>query len=78
MQLYDTLSFLLTTARSLSAPSLDAYTRQRAGQQLRADIQTAQQSWQRVRSTGVISPDLDRQWQNALVNLRSLSNLAAR
>jgi hypothetical protein len=34
--------------------------------------------WQRVKSSGVISQDLDRQWQNALNNLRALSNAALR
>jgi hypothetical protein len=78
MQLYDTLGFLLTSARSLGTPSLGAYNRQRAGQQLRSDTQTAQQMWQRVKSGGVISQDLDRQWQNSLSNLRVLSNVAVR
>jgi hypothetical protein len=77
-QLYDTLTFLLTSARSLAAPSSDAYNRQRAGQQLRADAQTAQQMWQRVKSTGVISQDLDNQWVNTLSNLRTLGNAAIR
>lgn len=78
MQLYDTLGFLLTSARSLATPSLGAYNRQRAGQQLRSDTQTAQQMWQRVKSGGVVSQDLDRQWQNAHSNLRALSNVAVR
>jgi hypothetical protein len=78
MQLYNTLSYLLSSARSLAASSSDAYNRQRAGQQLQRDAQAAQQMWQRVKSTGVISQDLDRQWQNALVNLRALSNVALR
>jgi hypothetical protein len=77
-QLFDTLTFLLTSARSLAAPSSDAYTRQRAGQQLRADTQTAQQIWQRVKQTGVISQDLDNQWVNTLSNLRALGNAAIR
>ncbi|MGH9753868.1 MAG: hypothetical protein ACREA2_13895, partial [Blastocatellia bacterium] len=78
MQLYNTLSYLLTSARSLSTSSLGAYNRQRAGRQLQNDAQTAQQMWQKVKSTGVISQDLDRQWQNALSNLRVLSNVALR
>ncbi|HEV2667395.1 MAG TPA: hypothetical protein VG324_20935 [Blastocatellia bacterium] len=77
-QLYDTLTYLLTPARALAAPSSGAYNRQRAGQQLQADTQTAQQMWQRVKSTGVISPELDRQWQNTLSNLRALSSAAMR
>jgi hypothetical protein len=77
-QLFDTLTYLLTSARNLSAPSSDAYSRQRAGRQLQADTQTAQQMWQRVKSTGVISPDLDSQWVNTLSNLRTLGNAAIR
>jgi opacity protein-like surface antigen len=77
-QLYDTLSYLLTSARSLATPSLGAYNRQRAGRQMQRDTQTAQQMWQRVKSSGVISQDLDRQWQSALGNLRALSNAALR
>ena len=77
-QLYDTLTFLLTSARSLAAPSSDAYNRQRAGRQLQADTQTAQQMWQRVKGTGVISPDLDSQWVNTLSSLRTLGNAAIR
>lgn len=77
-QLYDTLSYLLTSARSLATPSLGAYNRQRAGQQLQSDAQTAQQMWQKVKSTGIISQDLDRQWQNTSSNLRALSNAALR
>jgi hypothetical protein len=77
-ELYNTLTFLLTSARSLAAPSPDAYTRQRAGRQLQADTQAAQQMWQRVKSTGVISQDLDNQWRTTLNNLRALSNVALR
>jgi hypothetical protein len=77
-QLYDTLTYLLTSARNLSAPSSDAFNRQRAGRQLQADTQTAQQMWQRVKTTGVISPDLDNQWVNTLSNLRTLGNAAIR
>jgi opacity protein-like surface antigen len=77
-QLYDTLTYLLTSARNLAAPSSDAFNRQRAGRQLQADTQTAQQMWQRVKSTGVISPELDRQWQNTLSSLRALSSAALR
>jgi len=76
-QLYDTLTYLLTSAKSLAAPS-SVSNRQRAGQQLQIDAQTTQQLWQRVRTTGVISQDLDRQWQNAYNNLRVLSNTASR
>jgi hypothetical protein len=77
-QLFDTLTFLLTSARNLAAPSSDAYNRQRAGRQLQADTQTAQQMWQRVKTTGVISPDLDSQWVNTLSSLRTLGNAAIR
>ena len=77
-QLYDTLTFLLTSARNLAAPSSDAYSRQRAGRQLQADTQTAQQIWQRVKQTGVISPDLDNQWVNTLSSLRTLGTAANR
>jgi opacity protein-like surface antigen len=77
-QLYDTLSYLLTSSRSLAASSSNAYNRQRAGQQLQRDNQTAQQMWQKVKSTGVISQDLDRQWQSTHSNLRSLSTVALR
>jgi opacity protein-like surface antigen len=77
-QLYDTLSYLLTSSRSLAASSSDALNRQRTGQQLQRDTQTAQQMWQRVKSTGVISQDLDRQWQSAHGSLRSLSTVALR
>jgi hypothetical protein len=77
-QLYDTMTFLLTSARNLAAPSSDAYNRQRAGRQLQADTQTAQQLWQRVKQTGVISQDLDSQWVNTLSSLRTLGNAAIR
>jgi hypothetical protein len=77
-QLYDTLTFLLSSARNLVAPSSDAYNRQRVGRQLQADTQTAQQMWQRVKQTGVISPDLDSQWVNTLSSLRALGNAAIR
>jgi hypothetical protein len=77
-QLYDALTYLLTSARSLAAPSSGANSRQRAGQQLQSDTQTVQQMWQRERATGVISPDLDRQWQNTYNSLRSLSSAASR
>jgi len=77
-QLYEALTYLLTSARSLAAPSSGANSRQRAGQQLQSDTQTVQQMWQRERATGVISPDLDRQWQNTYNSLRSLSSAASR
>jgi hypothetical protein len=76
-QLYDTLTFVLTSARNLAAPS-SAYNRQGAGRQLQADTQAAQQMWQRVKQTGVISPDLDNQWVNTLSSLRTLGNAAIR
>lgn len=77
-QLYDTLSYLLTSAKALATPSLGAYNRQRAGQQLRNDTQTAQQMWQNVKSNGIISQDIDRQWVNTLSKLRALSSAALR
>jgi hypothetical protein len=77
-QLFDTLSFMLGSARALSSASLSAYERQRNGQQLQADAQTAQQMWLRVRSTGILSQDLERQWQNVQNNLRLLIDAASR
>jgi hypothetical protein len=78
-QLFDSLSYLLNSARSLaSSDSSDPYNRRRAGQQLQTETQTAQQRWERVKSTGVISSDLDRQWQNAYNELRALSDAALR
>jgi opacity protein-like surface antigen len=77
-ELFDTLKSLATSARTLAASSSDSYNRQRVGQQLQNQTQTAQQRWDRVRSSGVISPDLDRQWQTASNNLRSLSAAALR
>jgi hypothetical protein len=75
-KLYDTLTFLVTSARSLAAPSSDPYNRQRAGQQLQAETQSAQRLWKRVKASGVISPGLDRQWRNTLNGLRKLGNAA--
>jgi len=77
-QLFDSLSYLLASAKSLSSASSDPYNRRRVGQQLQTETQTAQQRWERVRSTGVISSDLDRQWQNAYNELRALSDAALR
>jgi hypothetical protein len=77
-ELFDSLSYLLTTTRNMASPSSGAYDRRRAGQQLQSDTQTAQQRWEKVKSTGVISQDLDRQWQNTLSNLRSLGSAASR
>ncbi|MGH9836931.1 MAG: hypothetical protein ACRD9Y_28225, partial [Blastocatellia bacterium] len=77
-QLFDTLSFMLGSARALSSPSISAAERQRNGQQLQADAQTAQQMWLRVRSTGILSQDLERQWQNLQTNLRLLIDAASR
>lgn len=77
-ELFDNLKSLATSARTLAASSSDPYNRQRAGQQLQNQTQTAQQRWDRVKSSGVISPDLDRQWQTASNNLRSLSAAALR
>jgi hypothetical protein len=77
-ELFETLKALATSARTLAASSSDSYNRQRAGQQLQSQTQIAQQRWERVRSTGVISSDLDRQWQTAYNNLRSLNSAALR
>ncbi len=77
-QLFDTLSFMLGSAGALSSPSISAPERQRNGQQLQADAQTAQQMWLRVRSTGILSQDLERQWQNLQTNLRLLIDAALR
>jgi opacity protein-like surface antigen len=77
-QLYDMLITLHTSAKSLAAP-LSSSSRLRAGQQLQRDTQNAQQLWQRVRSSSsAITPELDRRWQEAYNNLRSLSAAASR
>lgn len=75
-ELFDTLGYMQSSARALAAPSLDAANRQRSAQRLQNDSQTAQDMWQRFRSSGIISQDLDRQWQNLQNNLRSLINAA--
>jgi len=77
-QLFDTLNFMLGSARALTSTSISASERQQNGQQLQTDAQTAQQMWQRVRSTGILSPDLERQWQNVQTNLRLLIDAASR
>jgi hypothetical protein len=77
-QLFDTLTYMLNSARSLSQPSISASDRRRAAQQLQDDTQTAQRQWQNVRSTGIISPDLDRQWQNLQGSINTLINVASR
>jgi hypothetical protein len=77
-ELVDTLNFLQNSSRGLASPTLDTYNRQRMGQQLQNDAQTAQNMWQRARSTGIVSPDLDRQWQNLQPNLRALISAATR
>jgi hypothetical protein len=77
-QLYETLISLQTSSRSLASP-LSGSSRLRAGQQLQRDTQSAQQLWQRVRSSNsVITADLDRRWQDAYNNLRALSAAATR
>jgi hypothetical protein len=77
-QLYDTLISLQTSSRSLASP-LSSSSRLRAGQQLQRDTQSAQQLWQRVRSSNsVITPELDRRWQDTYNNLRALSSAATR
>ncbi|MGE0127298.1 MAG: hypothetical protein AB7U82_04250 [Blastocatellales bacterium] len=75
---FDTLGDLHNSARTLATPSLDTYTRQQSGQRFRNDLQTAQQLWQRVRSTGVVNQDRDRQWQRLQNDLRALSDSSGR
>lgn len=77
-QLFDTLGYMFTSARALAAPTLDSYTRQQSRQRLQDDNQAAQQTWQRVRSTGVITQERERQWQSLQNNLRALLDAAAR
>jgi hypothetical protein len=77
-QLFDSLSSLLNSARSLESASTDPYSRRRIGQQLQSETQSTRQRWETVRSTGVISSDLDRQWQNSYNELRALSDAALR
>ncbi|MBO0859111.1 MAG: hypothetical protein J2P21_11665 [Chloracidobacterium sp.] len=77
-QLFDSLSSLLNSARSLESTSTDSYGRRRIGQQLQSEIQSTRRRWDIVRSTGVISSDLDRQWQTAYNELRALSDAALR
>jgi len=78
-QLLDTLGYLQSSSRSLTASSTDAYNRQRAAQALQRDTQRAEQLWQTLRSSsGIITRDLDRQWQSAQNNLRALISAASR
>ncbi|MGH9766990.1 MAG: hypothetical protein ACREAB_06085, partial [Blastocatellia bacterium] len=79
-QLFETLTSMHTSARTLSAPSLDANNRLRSAQRLQGDTQTAQAMWRRVQQTsgGFISQDLNRQWQNVQNNLSTLLNAASR
>jgi hypothetical protein len=77
-ELYDTLSDLVTSARSLAAPSSRAYDKQRAVERLRDDTQNAQRMWQDVKKTGIITRTLDNEWLTALSNLRALNNAALR
>lgn len=77
-ELFNTLTFMHNSARTLSTPAVNAFDKQRAAQQLQADTQKAQQLWPRVRSTGIISQDLDRRWQNLQGNLRGLIETALR
>lgn len=77
-QLYDSLNFMLTSARTLRNPSIGPSERQRAARQLQADTQTAQGYWSRVRSNGLIGQDLERQWQNLQGSLRSLIDSSLR
>jgi hypothetical protein len=79
-QLYDTLISLQTSARSLASP-LSSSSRLRAGQQIQRETQSAQQLWQRVRSSNSAinsNLELDRRWQDTYNNLRALSSAATR
>lgn len=75
-RLFDDLTNLLDSSRSMISNT--SSSRQRYGQQLQTDTQNAQRSWDRVKSTGVITQDLDRQWQNILGNLRTMVDTSAR
>src|SRR5262249_55049446 len=78
-RLLDTLTSLQSSARDLASSSLDAYSRQRASQQLQRDTQRAEQLWQSVRSSsGIITRDLDSQWQGSQNNLRALISATTR
>jgi len=77
-QLFDTLGFMVSSARALAAPSPDAYTKQQSRQRLQDDNQTAQGMWQRVQSTGMIKQERERQWQSLQNNLRALIDAAGR
>ncbi len=77
-QLYDQLLNMENSARAMSSPSLDSSNRQRYLQRLRSDAQNAQQNWQKAQSSGIITRDLERQWQITQNDLRSLINTASR
>jgi hypothetical protein len=77
-QLYDTLVSIQTSAKSLASASSSS-SRLRAGQQIQRDTQSAQQLFQRVKSSSsAITPEIDRRWQEAYNNLRALSAAATR
>lgn len=77
-QLFDTLSYMINSARALAAPTLDSYTRQQSRQRLQDDNQAARQTWQRVLSAGAITQERERQWQSLQNNLRALLDAASR
>lgn len=77
-QLFDTLGYMLSSARTLASPSPDAYTRQQSRQRLQNDNQTAQGMWQRVQSSGIIRQERERQWQNLQNNVQALIDSAGR
>jgi hypothetical protein len=77
-RLLDTLTHMHSSARALSGSSISVADRQRNAQQLQADWTTAQQYWLVVRPTGIISQDLEQQWQNLQGRLRTLIDTALR
>ncbi|HKQ79519.1 MAG TPA: hypothetical protein VJ810_37850 [Blastocatellia bacterium] len=78
-QLFDALTYLQNSTRTMAQTANDASNRQRAAQQLQRDTQRTEQLWQTVRSSSsAITRDLDGQWQRALNNLRSLISSASR
>jgi hypothetical protein len=77
-RLLDTLTLMHSSARALSVSSISVSEKQRNAQQLQADWTTAQQYWLVVRPTGIISQDLEQQWQNLQGRLRTLIDTASR
>ncbi len=77
-RVYESLSYMHNSARALAAPAITRSESQRIAQQLRSDTQTAQQHWQRVQSTGILSPDLDRHWRDVQGSVRTLIDASSR